>query len=272
MKKVGIVGPSYNQGRFLKTCLDSLLAQKGVEVQIALMDGGSTDETKEILACYASNCRYVRSRRDEGQSAAINEGMLHLSQCEYVGWLNSDDALAPEGLAQLAAALEQDPQASAAYGEAQFWDAENEIIGKYPTRPFDRLALAKGCFICQPATLIRREAWETLQGLREKLHMCMDYDLWWRLLKLGPLLYVPKIVAFSRDYAATKTRSYPLRHVLEAQALLEEHNGNVPWNWFLEEVVWHWKVQHQRRPDRYEKLKLLWKTGLRWLYYRRHGL
>lgn len=272
MKKVGIVVPSYNQGRFLKTCLDSLLAQKGVEVQIALMDGGSTDETKQILSGYASRCQYVRSRRDEGQSAAINEGMLHLSQCEYVGWLNSDDALAPEGLAQLAAALEQDPQASAAYGEAQFWDAENEIIGKYPTRPFDRLALTKGCFICQPATLIRREAWETLQGLREELHMCMDYDLWWRLLKLGPLLYVPKIVAFSRDYAATKTRSYPLRHVLEAQALLEEHNGNIPWNWFLEEVVWHWKVQNQRRPDRYEKVKLLWKTGLRWLYYRRHGL
>jgi len=92
--------------------------------------------------------------------------------------------------------------------------------------PFSERRLALRCFICQPATLIRRTAWDAVHGVDETLHMAMDYDLWWRLLRaFGPLEFVDEFVAVNREHDQTKTRSRRRLHYREAIDVVHRHHG-----------------------------------------------
>ncbi|BBB91631.1 MAG TPA: glycosyltransferase family 2 protein [Methylomusa anaerophila] len=270
---IALAVPSLNQGKFLRSCLDSILAQQGVRFKIALMDGGSTDETRKIIAEYSPRLAYWRSRPDNGQAAAINEGIAALGACDYVGWLNSDDILLPDALRKMAKLLADRPQAGAVYAQGLIIDEDGRKQADYPTQVFNKARFAKNCFICQPATLIRKTAWDAVGGLDVEFHMCMDYDLWWRLLAQGTLEYLAEYTACSRDYATTKTRTAQLANVREAQKLLHRHCGQVPANWILEEVVWQWKEKKEKkhgRPNIMEKLALVVEFAL--VYAKRRSL
>jgi GT2 family glycosyltransferase len=94
--------------------------------------------------------------------------------------------------------------------------------------------MANYCMISQPASLIRRTAWDAVGGLRADLHMAMDYDLWWRLHKqFGPLEFVDAFVAINRDHASTKTNTHRALHYREAMSVVKEHYGRVPLKWWL---------------------------------------
>ena len=101
----------------------------------------------------------------------------------FVCWLNSDDWFIPGGLIALTSALLSSAKLPAAYGRA--WNIEQKTGRRTPVwvETFDESRLAIRCIVSQPATMIRREVWENLGGLDHKLHMAMDYDLWWRLYK-----------------------------------------------------------------------------------------
>ena len=86
--RISIVVPSFNQGRFLRQALDSILTQSYLEREIVVMDGGSTDQSLEIIKEYAGSLTYWRSQRDAGQAAAINEGLRHCSG-DIVAWLKN---------------------------------------------------------------------------------------------------------------------------------------------------------------------------------------
>ena len=95
--------------------------------------------------------------------------------------------------------------------------------------------------ISQPATLVRRTAWEKVGGLDESLHMAMDYDLWWRLFRSGgPLGYVETDVALNREHSATKTRTNRRKHYEEAVSIVRRHYGRVPVKWWLAWPVSVW--------------------------------
>ena len=98
-KLVTIVVPSYNQGIFLDKCLDSIFAQN-IPVEVFVMDGGSKDNTLEVIKKWEYKLQGWRSRKDEGQSAAINEGMK-LGTAPYCCWLNSDDYFLEDSLSLL---------------------------------------------------------------------------------------------------------------------------------------------------------------------------
>ena len=100
--------------------------------------------------------------------------------------------------------------------------------------PFSEPALARRCIVSQPATLIRRSAWESVGGLDARLHLALDYDLWWRLHRaFGPLLFVDAFVAVNREHAQTKTRSNWREHYREAIAVVREHHGSAPLKWWI---------------------------------------
>ncbi len=243
--RVAIAVPSLDQGRFLGQALDSVFAQTGVDVEVAVLDGGSRDESPDVIRRYESRLAYSRCGPDGGQAAAINEGIARLAGTQYVGWLNADDVLLPAALARMAAYLDAYPECVAAFGQARIIGAAGQVLGRFPTRPFSRRALARTSIICQPASLIRRRAWEAVGGLDESLHMCLDYDLWWRLSKLGSIGTVPDFVACSRDHEATKTRAHQDRHYREAFAVLQRHLGYVPWPWCLSEAAYRWRATHE---------------------------
>lgn len=245
--QVTIAVPSFNQGKFLEACLASIFTQD-VPVEVFVVDGGSTDGSVEIIKSWEARLAGWRSYLDEGQSAAINEGIANGS-APYVCWLNSDDWLLPNGLATLLSALENNPRVPVGYGRCLNYV---EKTGKqYPVwvEPFDPHRMAMRCIISQPATLIRRTAWEAVAGLKQELHMAMDYDLWWRLYKaFGPLHFVDTEVAVNRVHGKTKTNTQRRKHYSEAMAVVRRYYGHLPLKWWLAQpyAVWFKSLKLQR--------------------------
>jgi glycosyltransferase involved in cell wall biosynthesis len=237
---VTVAVPSFNQGQFLDEALASIFQQE-VPIEVFLLDGGSTDNTREVIEKWKNRLVGWRSRRDEGQAAAINEGIAQ-GRAPYVCWLNSDDLFLPGGLKKLVDALEAHPEAPAVYGRA--WNLVEKTGKRYPVwvEPFSKRRLSLRCIISQPATLIRRAAWDAVGGTDVNLHMVMDYDLWWRLFeKVGGLHFLDEFVAVNREHAETKTKMLRYRHYHEAMAIVRKYNGHVPLKWWIAQpyAVWY---------------------------------
>lgn len=240
--RVTVAVPSYNQGRYLEQCLESIFAQE-VEVEVFVCDGGSTDETMAVLERWKPRLAGWRSHADNGQAEAINEGVAR-GKAPYVCWLNSDDYFEAGALRLLIAELDVHPEAPMAYGRA--WNFIERTGQKKPViliRDFDERALANFCIVPQPATLIRRSAWEAVGGVDPSLHMAMDYDLWWKLYRrFGPLRFIDAFLATNREHADTKTKSQRRAHYREAMAVVKKHYGRIPIKWYVAQpyAVWWW--------------------------------
>ena len=236
---VTIAVPSFNQGRFLDDALTSIFQQE-IPVEVFVMDGGSSDNSVDVIRKWEHRLSGWRSHADDGQAAAINEAIAQ-GNAPYVCWLNSDDWFLPSGLRKLLDELTIHHNAPAVYGRA--WNVVQETGKRTPVwvAPFNERRLAFRCIVSQPATLIRRSAWEAVEGVDEQLHMAMDYDLWWRLFKqCGPMKFFDDFVAVNREHDATKTRTMRRRHYQEAIEVVRKHHGSVPLKWWLAQPYSVW--------------------------------
>jgi glycosyltransferase involved in cell wall biosynthesis len=236
---VTIAVPSYNQGKYLDAALVSIFEQE-IPVEVFVLDGGSTDESIDVIRKWEHRLSGWRSQSDDGQAAAINEGIAQ-GRAPYVCWLNSDDWFLPNGLRKLLDALTSHPDVPAVYGRA--WNVVQHSGKRTPVwvSSFNERSLAIRCIICQPATLIHRTAWEKVGGVDVKLQMAMDYDLWWSLYKnLGPLHFLDEFVAVNREHEATKTKNMRRLHYREAIAVVRKHYGRVPFKWWLAQPYSVW--------------------------------
>ncbi|WKJ92027.1 glycosyltransferase family 2 protein [Methylomonas montana] len=236
---VTIAVPSFNQSQFLDDALASIFLQE-IPVEVFVLDGGSSDASVDVIRQWEHKLAGWRSAPDEGQGAAINEGIAQ-GVAPYVCWLNSDDRFLPGGLKKLLTELEKHPEAPAVYGRS--WNLVEKSGNYYPVwvEPFNERRLALRCIISQPATLVRRSAWEFVDGVDASLHMVMDYDLWWRLFKnLGPLYFLDEFVAINREHAGTKTNTQRRTHYQEAINVIRKYHGSVPLKWWLAQpyAVW----------------------------------
>ncbi len=226
---VSIVTPSFNQGRFIQETIESVLSQDYSPVEYLVIDGGSTDETLDILKQYGSRFYWV-SEKDRGQSNAINKGWNRASG-EILAWLNSDDIYLPGAIPKAVAFLQDHPEFGAVYGEGYHIKEDGKIIERYPTEPFNRQRLAETCYVCQPTVFIRKGVLQEIGFLDEGLRYSMDYDLWFRIARQHDFGYLPEYLACTRFYGETKTLGQRVQVHKEILEVVHRHRQSVPASW-----------------------------------------
>ena len=231
--KVSVVTPSFNQAAFLGRTLASV-AMQGGGIEHLVFDGASTDGSAELLNEWgqSQSFRFV-SEKDAGQADAVNKGIA-ASRGEIIGWLNSDDVYYPGAVARARKFLESHPDVDVVYGMANHIDADDQVIGPYPTEPFDFEQLKQRSFICQPAAFFRRRVVERFGPLDASLRYCMDYELWLRLAKGGAkFAYLEHRLAGSRLHPDTKTLGSRVAVHAEINDMLKRTIGRVPRRWLV---------------------------------------
>ena len=231
---VSIVTPSFQQGSFIERTLESVQRQRAGrlagEIEHLVMDGGSTDGTVAILERWRDRITF-RSGPDAGQTSAINAG-LALARGEILAYLNSDDIYCDGAVAAAVAAFERDPSADVVYGDAIHIDADDRIVGSYPTEAWSLERLQLVCFLCQPAVFFRRRVVEQHGPFDPTLDYCMDYEYWLRLGQRGArFVQLPLRLAASRLHPETKTHRSTADVHAEINAMLRRRIGVVPDNW-----------------------------------------
>ena len=212
LPRISVVVPSYNQAAYLPATLDSLLNQGYPDLEILLMDGGSTDGSVGVMDAYASRLAVAVSERDRGQAHAINKGMARATG-EVLTWLNSDDLLLPGALQAVGAIYAAFPAVRWLTGRPVNLGSDGRLRS-FPLRTgrfqsLIRRGLYHGRafgFIRQEGTFWRRSLWEQAGGvLDEARHYTMDYALWRQFAQFAPLVTVDEALAAFRQHPAQKT-------------------------------------------------------------------
>lgn len=232
MPIISIIIPSFNHGRFLDKTLQSI-DEQNIDSEIIILDGGSTDNTPEIISKWKHKINFYRSHKDNGQADAINEGLKH-AKAPYVTWLNSDDWLLPNGMKRLLAVLDSNKSIPVVYGNTlDYIDSKNKYNITW-VESFSERRLAIRCIISQPGALIRREFLDNIGGIDINLSMAFDYDLWWRLFqKYGEFVYINECIAVNRVHNMTKTNQNRIQHYREAMAVVKKYYGKIPIKWYI---------------------------------------
>jgi len=216
---LSFVIPTRNQGRFIAQCIDGCLAQQIADSEIVVVDGASTDDTRDVLARYGERVRWI-SEPDRGQSDAVNKG-VRMARGELVAWINSDDYYASaHAVRALVAAFDADPMIDIAYGDGVRVDVAGEPIGPYRARPIARvqqIVTRPASFVLQPSLVFRRQLFLDVGGVDESLHYTMDYELWIRLFAAARATrYVREVIACARYHDDAKSIAAMGKQIREA--------------------------------------------------------
>ena len=211
MLRISIITPSFNQAGFIGRTIDSVQSQRGdFELEHIVVDGGSKDDTVEVLKRYGPALRWI-SEPDNGQADALNKG-LAMATGEVIGWVNSDDLYEPGALAMVADVFGREPRTQWLYGKVRVIDPRDQEIRRWITRyknlrmrryGYDKLLTEN--WISQMGVFWRRSAGQEVGPFRSDLHYCMDYNYWLRLGARWPGRFVDEYLGCFRWYPSSKS-------------------------------------------------------------------
>jgi glycosyltransferase involved in cell wall biosynthesis len=251
---VSIVTPSYNQALYLEETIRSVLTQDYALIEYIIVDGGSTDGSREIIQRFADRLSWWVSEPDRGQTDAINKGFSR-AQGEILAWLNSDDTYLPGAIAGAVTYLQKHPEAGMVYGDANLVDEQGQVIGKFPAAQTDYRRLRRGyVHIPQQAAFFRADLWRQVGPLDPTFYFAMDYDLWVRLARISALHYLPFAWANFRLHSGGKSVAADERCWPEMLRVHQREGGGR-----LSPLY----IKARLRPLFYGKLPLSWRLWLR---------
>jgi glycosyltransferase involved in cell wall biosynthesis len=224
---VSVVTPSYNQGQFIEETIESVLCQDYPHIEHIVIDGGSTDNTLDILKKYSGKIKWV-SEKDEGQSDAVNKG-FKMAQGEILGWVNSDDIYLPGAVGKVVDYFNANPEMKVVHGRGYYTGEDGSIIRPYFSDPDVKKSLSEAFNICQPAMFINRQVIDKVGSIDKSLHYCMDYDLVIRISREYDIGFLDEYLANSRLYRGNKSSSYQDMHN-EVAAAQRKYFGKISFN------------------------------------------
>ena len=226
MKRISIVTPSYNQGDYLEATIESVLSQGIPGLEYIIMDGGSTDQSVEIIRKYEKYLAYWQSQPDGGQTQAIIEGFRRASG-DVLAWINSDDLYEPGTLAKVQREFDVNPQLELLYGDYSLLYPGGRKVAK-PKISFDfSITLHAFLMIPQPSSFWSRGLYEAVGGLNPKYQFAFDYDLFLRFGKYledrpEAIRHVHDLWSQFRVHDTSKSVSLQERFMPEYEAILAQ--------------------------------------------------
>jgi glycosyltransferase involved in cell wall biosynthesis len=231
--KISIVTPSYNQGQYLEATIRSVLLQDYPNLEYMIVDGGSTDNSVEIIRKYEPWLAYWVSAPDNGQADAINRGFDRATG-EICGWLNSDDIYEPGALQRVARTLTSNPDVDLVYGNGWQIDAD----GAKTTRchwvgPLDPATQLNWNQILQPAALWRRDVWNQAGQLDPSYNWGLDWEWFIRASKVGRTFFIPDDLADWRITPEIKSVSPDPARRAELASISRRHGGVIQPTYYM---------------------------------------
>ena len=262
--KISLVTPSFNQGQFLEETIRSVLLQNYPNLEYIVMDGGSTDNSLEILRKYDLCLTFWVSEKDAGQADAIYRGFERATG-EITGWVNSDDLLLAGSLQTVAEYFDANPEKDCVVGGSVFIDETGSVLTDAKRRPIANLGMPVthhrllyfGRGFCQPATFWKKDTFFSVAGFDRTLKFCFDYDMYLRLSKIQTFGWIRGWLAAFRIHPSSKSSTL-------AETMGAEN-----------EILWR-KFGRYDRPTRYiDRAQLLYRItdriirklmhiGIRW--------
>lgn len=222
--KISIITPSFNQGKYIEKTIQSILDQNYPNLEYIIIDGGSTDETIEIIKKYEHKIKYWVSEKDGGQTDAINKGLKYCTG-DIFNWINSDDYLSENALFTIAKGFMDHPSVGMVAGAVQNFN-EKEGIQLFINRNLcinGILSTNWDYLYHQPGVWLRMETLRAAGIFRIDYHYCFDLEFLLRYLLLNDqVFYTNEKVAYFRLHELSKTVTYPEKFALENKRLFRE--------------------------------------------------
>jgi glycosyltransferase involved in cell wall biosynthesis len=223
---ISIVTPSYQQGRFLDRTIHSVVNQRYPALEYVVQDGGSSDQTLDVLRSFDRLLTRWVSESDNGQADAINRGFRGTTG-EIMAWLNSDDLLLPGSLAYVSRYFSEHPEADVVYGDRLLIDEEDGQIGAWILPRHDDLALTLADFIPQETLFWRRSVWKAVgERVDPSFGYAVDWDLLLRFRDVGArMVRLPRYLGAFRVHDEQKTTASHLLGMDECTRLRKRVHG-----------------------------------------------
>jgi glycosyltransferase involved in cell wall biosynthesis len=206
-QKISIVVPTLNHGDTIEHTLLSIINQGDQNYEIIIMDGGSSDNTKDIIDKYRDYITYFESRKDNGQSDAINRG-FGFADGDIYAWINSDDYYLPNAFRLVKKTFSENKGIDIVVGSGDVVTKDCQFLKHIKGLEMKRdnlLGWHNDQWIMQQCCFWTAEIWKKSGGVDEDLHLLMDYDLWLRFSSLGRSKAIEDRIAIMRFYKEAKT-------------------------------------------------------------------
>ena len=231
--KISIITPSFNQARFLRSCIESVQGQTSPAVEHLVFDPGSTDGSRELAQSFGDVTLIAEA--DDGQADAVGRGFQR-ARGEVLGWLNSDDEYFDETVfSAVLARFGEEDQPDIVYGRGVWIDADgNETKPVWMNDKPEQLltALHESVGIAQPALFLRRSVVDAIGVPDKRLHFALDYEYWIRAVQAGlKFAFLDRPLAKLRYYAENKTAGKRGQSYAEVCKVVKEKYGYVPVRW-----------------------------------------
>ncbi|GAB4293386.1 MAG: hypothetical protein Kow0098_14210 [Ignavibacteriaceae bacterium] len=223
---VSVIVPSFNSVSFIHDTLSSLIKQTYQNIEIIVIDGGSTDGTIDIIKQFNDNIAYWISEKDSGQSNAINKG-FKICKGEIAGWLCSDDILYPDSIEKVVNAFNKNEEIGIVYGDVDKIDEKGEIFRriKFSELTTDYLLNIRQA-VPQQGSFYRTNLLQKVGYLDESLHQVMDFDLFIKLLNCSKGVYLNEPLGQFRMHKTNKsTVQGDIRSALEGYKVRKKYGG-----------------------------------------------